>query len=96
VARLDGHDRRGLGECLGPEVRGLAVVRRDDGVLERRRGADEALRVVRERADVRGEGLRLRGGAPERLLEERDVLALVPADDRDELRDSRPVRATAA
>src|SRR4051794_24083817 len=75
VARLDRDDARGRGERARGEVRALPVVGPHGEVLERGGGAGEGLRAPGRVAEVRARGRA--GGAPQRLLDQCDVLALV-------------------
>ena len=91
MPRLDRDDRRRrLQRRLG-QVRRLAVVSGDGGVLEHRRGRGETLAVGGRIAEVEGR-LRIRLVA-ERLAEEGDVCPLVLADDTCELRELAAQRA---
>jgi hypothetical protein len=83
VATLDGDDLCRSGKRLLREVRRLAVVGGDAGVLEEHGGVQEPLPVLRRRSEL--ERRPLAGSATESLFEERDVVALVAADDLREL-----------
>jgi hypothetical protein len=93
VAGLDRDDPGHRRQAGRRQVGRLAVVRADDDVLELRRRAGEALWVAQQRVDVRPRTRGRRDVAPQRLGQDREVLALLGRDrgrDPPELAGQRP------